>query len=354
MEAVFEREVADLAKPYSPLRSGCSKWASIKLQSRLKSGLSYEIQELDGESVGLVNKSEEGVVIGYRLESLKARLAVKRSHVVFLGVYSVWKLVNPFALKGLSKPLYTDLLTTLYQSVFSVSEDFPELQYLVAHDAAVDYGEMKGLVFAEFYHGLFACVDSFAKSKLASEYVRVINKLAEVVSSTNWLDSKDLHSRIHLTQDLPKPYEQWMRPFLRDLHAPLVSPPARRLESIRSIFALDSPASTKRTATAPVLKGKKPLDTSRVYTRKVELLLEDPKPRRWRTRVDTPQYFGTSSVPQLKYRVRFKALQHLTLISPLSKASKRDKKESNLLEDVLHKRSQESFPRLSPLVTDKL
>ena len=263
--------------------------------------------------------------------------------------------MNPFALKGLSKTLYTDVLLTLYHSVFNVSEDYPELAYLVGHDVELDYGEWTGLVFAEFYHGLFACVDSFTKSKLASEYVRVLNKLAETISSTNWLDSKDLHSRIHLTFPLPKPYEQWMRPLLHDLHAPLVSPTARKLDHIPVLLPFDSPHSpVKRNKTAPEIKVKKQLETSRAYTKRMELLLEDPKPRRWRGRGDVVMTPGASSVAQLKFRVRFKALQHLTLISPLSKASKKDKKESTLLEDVLHKRSQESFPLLSPLATSKI
>lgn len=339
MDPALEREVVDLARAYSPLRPTPMKWSSLQLSSRLKSGLLYEIRDLDGQLLGLIAKSNS--VIGYRIESLQVRLYLKRERVMFLAIYTLWKLLNPFSLKGIAKAIYKEMLRTLFREVLSLEESYGELEEMLEEDILIDYNGHEALVFSEFYHAVFGCIDSVTKSKLLSEYARVINKLAEAVSTSQWIASKDLHSRRHLTEtDLPRTHEAWMRLVLQEFRAPNVSPPptVQRKHSTHSPRPLYR--STMRLATAPTLP-KEPQFSSTIRTHLRPLL---NKHRHTSTRR------STDLTPPLKPNLRFRLLHHLSLISPLSRATRPSKRKSNVLEEVLRKRTEDALGSV-PLAT---
>ena len=337
MDLALEREVIDLSRLHSPLRPNPTKWSSLQLASRLKSGLSYEIRDLDGQRLGLISNPNTGVVIGYRIEALQARLNLKRENMMFLAIYSLWKLVNPFTLKGITKVVYKSMLKTLYVSVLNREESDQDLDFMISKDVETDFDGHEALVFSEFYHAVFGCVDSVTRSRLLSEYARLMNKLAEAVSTAKWIFSADLHSRRHLMEkkELPKSYEGWMREMLQQFRAPRISPaPGVK----RKYTPQSSPPRTAyrhstaiRLSTVPSIPKDKDPSLSRPLFNTLRPSISRPRHRSSRHIEAAPP----------KHTNRFRLLRHLSLISPLSKIARATKRHPQVLEDILHKRSSE-------------
>lgn len=348
MDSALEREVMDLAKAYSSLRPSPVKWSSLQLSSRLKSGLLYEIRDLDGQLLGLIARPETGTVIGYRMETLQARLSLKRDEVMFLAIYTLWKLLNPFSLKGIAKGIYREMLRTLHRAVLSQEESYGELDSMLGRGLQIDFDGHEALVFSEFYHAVFACIDSATKSKLLSEYARTLNKLAEAVSSSQWLSSKDLHSRRHLTDsDLPRSFEVWMRPILQEFRTPNLSPSpnARKKHTPQSSPQRLLYRSAVRLSTVPLSLKEKDPQLASTARGPLRPLLNRRRHISARRNTDLP----TPSLP-LKPNMRFRLLRHLSLISPLSKAARPSKHQTNILEEVLRKRTEDALGSV-PLAT---
>ena len=350
MDSVLLKELASMTDSASPLRRGYLKWASFKVSS--------DSQPVSEDVLLLSVPGEEGL-LGFSLESVRMRVKVKRMKVVFGGMYSVWRLVNPFALKGISKPVFAAILVTVYRSVFPLTEDYPDLERLVATDIAADFASFPALVYSVFYHSLFNVIDSCTRSKLASEYVRALNKLAYILSNTDWMDNKDLHSRLHLGHELPPMYEAWMKPLLREIHAPNLkevqesegkyrpSAPYTTSNLASQRYILDSrtvtaPANARFTSSAGFTA--KPSTRLPTYLR---LNLDPPPPLP--PSIIEPDSFHTPTPGPLKPRLRFKRLKHLYLTSPLSKIAVKGKKESSVLEEILSKRANDAFKITSPL-----
>lgn len=344
MEALLLKELEALVRPSSLLRRGCWKWAASRLSSESAG------QELTGHV--LIPLPEEACVLAFHLDSLRARLMVKRTQVVFLAIYSIWRLVNPFTLKGISKSVHSSLLLALYSRVFGLNEDYPDLPALISIDIAQDFAQFPALVFCDFYNSLFAAVDSCTRSKLASEYVRALNKLADTLNNSDWMDNKDLHNRLHVKTDLPPGYEGWMKPLLKAIHTPALEPflpLPKGLTSPYTASALPSPRyiSVSRTATAysrtsGFLPKEKPRKTDPL------LFNLDPPPPLPPFTIE-PEAFQMRVPGLVKPRLRFKRLKHLYITSPLSKIAVKGKKETMVLEEVVSKRAKEPIKVTSPL-----
>ena len=347
MEAILLKELEALVRPSSLLRRGCSKWAALRLSS--------ETEGKDLTGYMLIPLPEEACILAFQLDSLRARLQVKRTQVVFLAIYSIWRLVNPFTLKGISKGVYSSLLLALYSRVFALNEDYPDLPALISLDIAQDFAQFPALVFSEFYNGVFAAVDSCTKSKLASEYVRALNKLADTLNNSDWMDNKDLHNRLHVKADLPPGYEGWMKPLLRSIHVPALEPfysAPRGLMPPCTASALASPryVTVSRTATAysrtcgpsGFLPKDKPRKTDPI------LFNLDPPPPLPPFTIE-PEEFHMRVPGPVKPRLRFKRLKHLYITSPLSKIAGKGKKETMILEEIVSRRAKEPIRVTSPL-----
>ena len=347
MEAILLKELEAMTQPSAILRRGCTKWASLRLSS------AAEAQDSSGYI--LIAVPDEDCILAFRLDYLRTRLQVKRTKVVFLAIYSIWRLINPFTLKAISKVVYSSLLSALYSSVFSLSEDYPDLPALISLETSIYFAQSPALVFCEFYNCLFAAVDSCTKSKLASEYVRALNKLADTLSNTDWMDNKDLHNRLHVRGDLQPGYEGWMKPLLKSIHAPALDPIPSFPKGLITPYTASAMASPRyftvsRTATA----------YSRTYgssgfpikdkARRIDPILFnlDPPPPLPPSIIE-PEEFHTLVPGPLKPRLRFKRLKHLYLTSPLSKIAVKGKKDSKMLEEVVNKRSKETIKVTSPL-----
>ena len=190
---IFQRD-------YSSLRRGNSKW--------------MRSNRMQGE-VGVVTvQRRPGLTEHCVLRDLYYRAALKRHPVLFRLVLQVWKRLNPFHIKLLSKPVLQAFNEYLLESVFTPVPDASQIRGLAARDTEVDLRGKDGLTFSDFYDSLFEAVDNWTRSKLLMEYALITRKIAEGLDRAMWLNNLELHNKAHISNSPSKQYAHWMFPLI--------------------------------------------------------------------------------------------------------------------------------------------
>ena len=341
------KELTELSRPSTEVRSKFNKWGSVERIGMIEGEKPYEIKLERGIELAYIRSWKANYILGYPLANLSSRLKLKRASVIFGGIHTIWRMINPFSRKGIGRVVYKYLLSTLYLEVIKSLEGLPTAESIVSDFVSLDFGPKSAINFTEFYSRLFTCIDTSTKSKLISEYVRMLSKLAEAVNESQWIQTQNLH--LHVDPGEGKPYEGWMRPFL--VQTSLGNP----FDSHFHFKDTPEPTAVKKSITLqpPVHKELPLLRTS---LRHIDVLLKT-QPRKKRTRL-RPLYSDTSyktltsrspsdsDLPQKNIN-RFKYLEHLELISPLSTIPKPTPARRDLVEEVVQVRATHST-RLYP------
>ena len=345
-EADLIKELADLSRPGTDIRTKFNKWGAIESPGSLTSSRPYDIRPERGVEYGFAQSWKPDTLIGFPLSSLSARLRIKRGAEVFAGISTLWKMINPFGRKGLGKTVYKHVLITLYIDVLRASENVPTFTKLLSEYIRLDFDCKSALNFSDFYSRIFTCIDTSTKSKLVNEYVRLLSKLAETVNESRWLQTQNLH--LHIDPGEGKAYEQWMRPYVLQSQVAFDAGNYRFRDT-------PEPQSMRKVASTTAIPPKE-LPLLRTSLRHIDQLLKS-QPRKRRARASphlSSQSIYFKSSPgrweqegTQKNINRFKYLEHLESISPLSTLPRPLPMRRDLVEEVVHVRASHSS-RLYP------
>jgi hypothetical protein len=200
------------AKHYSAMREGYVKWGFSRHE-----GTQQDDIEVLGDSVSFYLSVQIGTHLGtFPVNSLRHRISLKRSFDLFAAALSLWELLNPFHIKGLSKVTWLKLNEFLYKQIANYP-DVKQAQSMAHQDTVADFQHSPGLIFIDYYDSLFEFIDSSCKSKLTSEYVRLIKRIYSEFSSSRCLDHVSLHTKHQLEGILKPSYAPWMLPYMKEL-----------------------------------------------------------------------------------------------------------------------------------------
>lgn len=202
------KEASVLSRDYSPLRAHHQKWAfSVESVRATPEG-----EVLHNPSIIKVIRMEKAEY--FYAKSLAARARIKRCPHYKAALVEMWRLLNPFHLRALSKKIWLSFNAFLYTQHIKNTPTETALAW-AKQDTDVDFKHKLGLEFQDFSTSVFEFLDSVAKSKLANEYTRLLKGIVEVISDQHWFKKADLHSKLHITQQ-----ERKGRPTLPPLKTP--------------------------------------------------------------------------------------------------------------------------------------
>lgn len=210
MEKLFA-DIEILTRPYSAYR-GATKWRTYRESSSPpENPISF-----DGVYVKIFRNSYNALDC-YPISALMKRLEIKRNSSLFQTIFKLWQLINPSALRSISKEVYSVVVESLYK-MNQQSLGNPSLPSInLKNDMDVDFSNKLGLTFAEYYDVVFECVDVLAKSSLISEYCRIIEQSTRVISESPIFSMTNLHSKLHLKEPQRVSYYSWMQNLMRSL-----------------------------------------------------------------------------------------------------------------------------------------
>ena len=214
-------------RDYSSLRRGNSKWTQPSHFQTAKQML-VQVQR------------RPGLVESCDLHVLYYRAALKRHPILFKLFQQVWRKLNPFHIKLLSRRVLQAFNEYLLNCVFSPVPDSSQSHLLAARDTEVDLKGKQGLTFSDFYDSLFEAIDNWTRSKLVMEYALVAKKIGKGLDQAVWLNSLELHNKAHISTSPQRQYSQWMFPLLsqsKSRHLFLSAPSSPNLRSHSSLPA---------------------------------------------------------------------------------------------------------------------
>lgn len=347
-ETDLVKELTELARPSTEVRMKFNKWASVEKVGFIEGEKPYEIKPERGIDYAYIRSPKPNYILGFPLANINSRLKLKRTSVVFSGINTIWRMVNPFARKGVGRAVYKCVLSTFYLTVIKSLEGLPTAETIISEYVAADFGSKSAINYTEFYNRLFVCVDTSTKSKLVSEYVRVLSKLAEAINESTWIQTQKLH--LHNDPGDGKSYEGWMRPYLVQTTIP------SGFDSRFHFKDTPEPTAAKKSSLSPHGPTQKELPLLRTSLRHIDVLLKS-QPRKKRPRHHA--MMSDASVKTLTSRIgsdpdlthkninRFKYLEHLEVISPLSTLPRVVPPRRDLVEEIVQVRATHST-RLYP------
>jgi hypothetical protein len=182
-----------LARPYSPLRNGHSKWQLSSFCC--DSPPNIELETDQGEKV--VKITRQDTVERYTLSSLLQRSSIKNSSHLNSALVDFWRVLNPFHLKAISGQLWLSLNKFLYCTC-SPKPMISQAEVCAKHDTDLDLLHKTGVSFEVFKESLFEMLDATTKSKLANEYTRLLKSQSEALGEQLWFKKTSLHSKLHM------------------------------------------------------------------------------------------------------------------------------------------------------------
>lgn len=217
IEASIHHELLILLRNYSPMRRSRMKWLYSAIEATEGPVYPIEISYAQGQRFAVIYRSSASMLEKYHIETLHRRLAIKRSLSVFYSIQQLWKFLNPFHLKALSK----DLCIKLYDYICihfkpeATSNTSLSLKY-AQNDAEIDFDGKNYLVFGDFYDSIFELLDNISKSLLVNEYVRLIRNIQDSVMQAPWFNSLQLHSKTHINDIHITSHQPWMIQLCKD------------------------------------------------------------------------------------------------------------------------------------------
>mmetsp|Transcript_2907 Transcript_2907/g.2626 ORF Transcript_2907/g.2626 Transcript_2907/m.2626 type:complete len:89 (+) Transcript_2907:135-401(+) len=78
---------------------------------------------------------------------------------------------------GISRKVYISIYEIIYLEILNASTEEISAKSMAATDMKIDFGDSECLGLTDFYDGLFECLDTFTRSCLSVEYVRLMKTI---------------------------------------------------------------------------------------------------------------------------------------------------------------------------------
>jgi hypothetical protein len=203
-------ELRIITKDYSPMRDASNKWTGER-QSYTPTLPASHMQEYTDDILISTTRQNSSSRASIYTNPLHKREAIKQHPIVYNAIQELWKLLNPFHLRGISKEVYIKVNEFIYTSVLNSIVE-PTARKFAEKDAECDFGTSSFIVFSEFYDSIFELVDTYTRSTLVSEYTRVLKNIYVSIYNSHMYASLNLHSKLHLKNDdgSKVSYKPWM------------------------------------------------------------------------------------------------------------------------------------------------
>ena len=189
------------------------------------------------------------------------RSSIKRSPGFFNSFLEFWNIINPFKLKGISKSLYFAVTDYIYQEFCKIDDS--QRPGLIKQDLEVDFKGRNSLTFCEMFDSMFELVDKLSKTKLVSDYIRIVQSISEKIQSDEILKYFNLSGKMHLTDSPRGSYHKWM---LNILHRK-EQKSGKRAKPVKTPKLLSRPSKKSSLKDATLKKIRKMIDFSQQKTR---------------------------------------------------------------------------------------
>lgn len=207
-------EIKVFSRNYSRCHSVLSKWRSYKTKISGAPDHAISVHEIDGKLYALIYRPMLECIEAFQFDVFAKRILIKRNEILFREVKSLWKLLNPFHLAGISKQVYAKFYEFIHFHVLDSNSPTEDSEKVVKNDLEIDFRSAKVQNFADFYDSLFENIDLYTKSTLVNEYCRVLKRVISEVKHSNWIKNTDLHSKLH-TEGIKPLFPQWATLHLR-------------------------------------------------------------------------------------------------------------------------------------------
>jgi hypothetical protein len=217
IEASIHHELMILLRDYSPMRRSRMKWVYSSTETTEVPHNPIEIMGLHGKGFAVIYRSSTHSLEKYHLETLNKRISIKRALSLFYGIQQLWKFLNPFHLKALSKELCVKLNEYICANFKPepTSNTSNALKYSL-NDVDIDFEGKNYLLFGDFYDSIFEVLDNISKSYLVNEYVRLVRNIQDSLIQAPWFNTLQLHSKAHIPEIHKPTHQGWMINLLRD------------------------------------------------------------------------------------------------------------------------------------------
>lgn len=326
-------------KNYTELRNCRHKWGVVRLGAEQVQSLKLD----DCEAANFLSVNLGKHVDTYPVKSLKARMELKRNFDFFASIYLLWLEINPFHLKGISSIVWVKVNEFLYTHISGIDETSLAKSMAVA-DTDEDFLSNSALCFSGFYDSLFNYVDCNCRSKLASEYVRLVKRIKSEFVQSRCLEHVSLYSKKHIPAVPQATYAPWMLAYLKEIKRP-VNPPPPLAEQLSSPRDKSRPATTiskrfQQRITSP--KAKRIRSGKQLISLQLERHKTEPcdfKSSYSRTFITSPTSASTRNIRTTlqSYRRSYRP-EYLDILSPLANHRSDMRKETGILEEVIKSR----------------
>ena len=217
LEASIHHELMILLRDYSLMRRSRMKWVYSSTETTEVPQNLIEIVGLQGKGFAVMYRNSTHSLEKYHLDTLNKRISIKRALRLFYAIQQLWKLLNPFHLKALSKELYLKLNEYICNNFKPepTSNTINALKY-AQNDVDIDFDGKNYLLFGDFYDSIFEALDNISKSYLVNEYVRLVRNIQDILVHAPWFNTLQLHSKTHIPEIHKPTHQVWMINLLRD------------------------------------------------------------------------------------------------------------------------------------------
>mmetsp|Transcript_19179 Transcript_19179/g.35029 ORF Transcript_19179/g.35029 Transcript_19179/m.35029 type:complete len:405 (-) Transcript_19179:62-1276(-) len=339
---------------YSSFRSNRSKWGILRLEPTQ----TKELELINAASDLYISVQTRQYIDSYPISSVRARVSIKRNFDYFASVYFLWLILNPFHLKGISYKVWLKFNEFLYREI----TNFPDSQLaesIAQQDTKADFADTTALYFCDFYDSFFEYLDCNCKSKLVSEYARLVKRIKVGLARSTCFDSVSLHSKKHLKDSLQASFASWMLAYIKEIKKPANMPAKNEVTFVKS-----TPASRPITHLSKRFqqrisspKAKRLHSGKRLINLKLERMNSEPG-HSYTNKTKTP-----TSPMSMSARIMRPGLQRITpryrpeyldIISPLSKLRLGSRKEIGLLEEVIEVRRSNAKSQSTPGIDSEI
>ena len=190
----IEGEICILKRKYSSIRKKSNKW---------------KLREIDSEIDYIVINNEY-----YLLSDLIKRKKLKKSPILAKKIFSLWTMVNPFGIPGISRYNYFHILKYIYKDIYKIQLTDETIEENIDNDVNIDFKGKYCLYFSWFYDAIFEIIDQTTISKTLCEYVSQVSDLMLSLKDSEMLQGLNLYNKAHCKGERPH-YYFWMKDCLQ-------------------------------------------------------------------------------------------------------------------------------------------
>lgn len=334
MDRIISDEADILSRNYSSLRTNTKKW---KLFTKLETTSDkITVKNDHGYQVFVISRNFMSVD-GYRNNFLYKRGLLRRNPGLFAVIYSLWEIISPFGLQGISEKVYNKFYQTVYKIIIKDNYDEKLIGKLISIDKKIDFAGKIFISLSDFYDGFFEFLDSYTNSWLSTEYIHLVKLLTASIQDKKWATGINLYSKLHIQPETKPQLHSWMTHLLQDSKL-------KRPEQVPSLIRI--PNEIKVSQRLLIKKPSKPIDRESFNIKKLESMMHMRLLREYKQQSRCPTQSQTRIKFHDKKQITFYS-NYLDKISPLSSIIKENRSKSNLLEKVIDGRKTASFKSYS-------